>query len=132
MNGQPGKQALRIRRRDLLASAGVAGAVVALPRMLRRAPDATKQDERAGSDHFWFEHQTLVDRYIAYRYELEEDGTLWVEYDDGYLHAFGADEWKLVEEEAGHRLWLQEADGVACGYWCLTGSEADEQLEDVA
>ncbi len=131
MNGLSSVRKSGLRRRDFFKGTVFAGAAMVLPGASRLVANEEKPDGREVSSCLWFKHAALTDRYIPYLYELEEDRTLWVEHDDGYMHAFSMDQWELEKTEVGHRLWLRESEEEWYAYTCLTETEADELLEDV-
>ena len=130
MNGLSSIQKSRLGRRGFFKGAVVAGSALVMPGVSWFVSNEKKANGREVTSCLWFEHATLTDRYIPYLYELEEDRTLWVEQDDGYMHAFSMGQWKLEKAEVGHQLWLCESEEWY-GYPCLSEMEADELLEDV-
>ena len=132
MKARFGNSGGKIGRRDLLRGAAAAGIALALPGAACFASRSQQSGNRGGSGHLWFEHAEIPDVYVPYQYESEADGTLWLEDDDGYMHAFSAGEFQLVQEPDGLRLWLHDTEADWHGYHCLSEKEAAELLEQVA
>jgi len=132
MNGFGSNCGSRIKRRDLLKGAAIAGATLLVPGVPSLASYAPEGSAGTVSGCLWFEHDKLADTFVPYEYELTSDGTLWMEHDDGCMVAFSREEFSLEAREVGHRLWLWETEQDWYAYRCLTKPEADELLEDMA
>lgn len=117
-------------RREMLRGAALAAATLAIPGRVWASPGRNTQG--AVSKQLWFEHARHRDVYLPYTADVQADGTLWLEFDDGYAYAFAAEDWSLDREADGHRLWLRESDDSWNGYACLTGAEAQRHLVDLA
>ncbi len=122
MNSSPSNWNSRLSRRGWLKGAAACATALAAPgASLAALPGLDEAPRR-----LWFEHEE-PDAYAAYAYEREPDGTLWLEYDDGFLHRFGPDEYAWDAD--GRRLWLRETDSHVLGYRCLTETEAQAVLD---
>ena len=124
MNSLPSNWDSRLSRRGWLKGAAVAAAALAVP----GAVAAALPRQQGAPRRLWFEHEE-PDTYVAHAYELEPDGTLWLEYDDGFFHRFCADEFTMDSDGEGRWLWLRETAHHMYGYHCLTESEAQEVLD---
>ncbi|MFW6172007.1 MAG: hypothetical protein ACODAD_16085, partial [Planctomycetota bacterium] len=93
MNGHRSRECHGVTRREALGGIAVAAAAVAAPGRLWARPGVTSDQET--SAHLWFAQECSRDVFRAYAIEQTSNGTLWLEYDDGYLHAFAPEEWSL-------------------------------------
>lgn len=129
MNVRRNSEYRGVTRREALGSLAVAAATAAVPGNLWARPEARSDDSL--SECLWFAQECSRDLFRAYAVEETSNGTLWVEYDDGYLHAFAPGEWSLEKLDHAHCLWVREAEDAWSGYECMTQSEAETLLEEL-
>ena len=129
MNARRRNEGSAVTRREALGTMAMAAAAVAVPGQAwaRSAEGLPEEASRC----LWFAQECQGDVFRAYTIEQCDDGTLWVEYDDGYLHAFAPGEWSLERMKDGHCLWVRESEDAWSGYECVTESEAESLLEEV-
>lgn len=124
MRHTPTDPSLRPHRRAfLMTGTGMAAALV-LPIggnwPATTESDVVDADQSEFRGQLWFEHSESDEIAVGYEYEMDAEGTMWLEMDDEALHPFAASERLVESDQEGRMLWLHENDDCWVGYRLVT------------